>query len=87
MNAELGKKKTCGCSCKRKTAQAATGGATGDGLDRATEYHRIIESFDVLSVPRDIQALVREALDSKHWDWFQNCDGCTCVSEMYWPTK
>ncbi|MEI8352114.1 MAG: hypothetical protein WCG36_07365, partial [bacterium] len=87
MNDERGKKKTYGCSCKRKTAQAAPGGATGDELDRATEYHRIIESFDVLNVPRDIQALVREALDSKSWDWFQNCDGCTCVSEMYWPTK
>jgi len=56
-------------------------------LDRQTEYHRVIESFDVLSVPEGIQALVREALDSPLWDWFENCDGCTCVSEFYWPTK
>ncbi|MEI6787713.1 MAG: hypothetical protein WCL49_04455 [bacterium] len=87
MNDEQDKKRTCGCSCKRKTAQATPGGATEGGLDRATEYHRIIESFDVLNVPRDIQVLVREALDSKSWDWFTKCDGCTCVSEMYWPTK
>jgi len=86
MNTELLKKPPCGCSGKRKTPQEATGGATRDGLDRA-EYHRIIESFDVLSVPRDIQVLIREALDSKSWDWFKECDGCTCVSEMYWPTK
>ena len=87
MNDERNKKKSCGCCCKGKTAQEAAGGATGDGLDRATEHHRIIESFDVLSVPHDIQVLVREALDSTKWDWFKDCDGCTCVSEMYWPTK
>ena len=56
------------------------------GLDRATERHRIIESFDVLSVPADIQSLIREALDSDKWDWFRDCDGCTGVSEIYWPT-
>ena len=62
MNVE---RRACGCSGKRKGGQEAAGGAIGAGLDRATEYHRIIESFDVLSVPRDIQALVREALESK----------------------
>jgi hypothetical protein len=56
------------------------------GLDRQTEYARIIESFDVLNVPKDIRALIREALDSDKWDWFRDCDGCTGVSEMYWPT-
>ena len=63
------------------------GKGTSGGLDRRVEYHRIIESFDVFSVPADIQALVREALDSDQWDWFTDCDGCTGVSEMYWPTK
>jgi hypothetical protein len=56
-------------------------------LDRETERRRVIESFDVLSVPEDIQALIREALDSDKWDWFKDCDGCTGVSEIYWPTK
>jgi hypothetical protein len=79
--------KTCVCHGKQRMTQKASGEAIGDGLDRATEYHRIIESFDVLSVPRDIQVLIREALDSKSWDWFKDCDGCTCVSEMYWPTQ
>jgi len=51
-----------------------------------TEYKRIIESFDVLNVPAGIRVLVREALDSDKWDWFRDCDGCTCVSEEYWPT-
>ena len=55
-------------------------------LDRATERRRIIVSFDVLNVPADVQALVREALDSDKWDWFKDCDGCTAVSEIYWPT-
>jgi hypothetical protein len=52
-----------------------------------TEYHRIIESFEVLNVPLAVRVLVREALDSRAWDWFKDCDGCTGVSEMYWPTK
>ena len=56
------------------------------GLDRATERRRIEESFDVFSVPADIQALIVEALDSPAWDWFRDCDGCTAVSEVYWPT-
>ena len=56
------------------------------GLDRAKEYRRVIESFEVLDVPADIQALIREALDSSLWDWFRDCDGCTGVSEVYWPT-
>ena len=87
MRDECQKKPHCGCSGNLKSDQKATGGATGGGLDRATEYHRIIESFDVLNVPRDIQVLIREALESKSWDWFKDCDGCTCVSEMYWPTQ
>ena len=31
-------------------------------LDRETERRRMIESFDVLNVPKDIQGLIREAL-------------------------
>ena len=46
----------------------------------------VIESFNVLNVHEDIQALIREALDSDKWDWFTDCDGCTAVSEVYWPT-
>jgi len=56
------------------------------GLDRETERRRILESFNVLNVPAGIQAEIREALDSDLWDWFRDCDGCTAVSEMYWPT-
>ena len=56
------------------------------GLDRATERRRIEDSFDVFNVPGDIQALIVEALDSDKWDWFRDCDGCTAVSEVYWPT-
>ena len=62
------------------------GKGCSEGLERDTERRRIIESFDVLSIPADIQALVVEALDSDKWDWFRDCDGCTCVSEIYWPT-
>jgi hypothetical protein len=56
------------------------------GLDRKMERDRIIDSFAVLNVPEDVQGLIMEALDSDRWDWFKDCDGCTGVSEMYWPT-
>ena len=56
------------------------------GLSRKVELDRILISFDVLAVPADIRALIIEALDSKLWDWFTDCDGCTFVSEIYWPT-
>ena len=62
------------------------GKGRSDGLDRETEWRRISQSFDLFSVPDDIQALIREALDSDKWDWFRDCDGCTGVSEIYWPT-
>jgi hypothetical protein len=84
---ELVGRKGCGCCGGGNGGQAATGGANGTGLDRKVERNRIIESFDVLSIPKDVQALIREALDSRDWDWFEDCDGCTAVSEMYWPTK
>jgi hypothetical protein len=62
------------------------GKGTSVGLDRKVEYRRIIDSFRVLNVPADVQTLVREALHSDKWDWFADCDGCTGVSELYWPT-
>ena len=55
-------------------------------LDRQREYRRIIDSFEVLDIPEDMRVEIREALDSDKWDWFRDCDGCTCVSEVYWPT-
>lgn len=56
------------------------------GLDRETERARIIRSFDVFSIPAPMRAEIREALESSLWDWFRDCDGCTAVSELYWPT-
>ena len=56
------------------------------GLSRKTEYERIVKSFDVFGIEEPIQAEIREALDSDLWDWFRDCDGCTAVSEVYWPT-
>ena len=67
--------------------QKAAGAPTSGGLDCETEYRRVIESFDVFSIPAPMRAEIREALDSPLWDWFKDCDGCTCVSEVYWPTK
>ena len=77
----------CGCVGERTRGRHGHDRPVRTGLDRQTEYHRIMESFDVLSVPANIQALIREALDSSLWNWFEDCDGCTGVSEIYWPTK
>jgi hypothetical protein len=56
-------------------------------LNRAEELKRILDSFDVLEIPGDVQKLVLQAVTDREWDWFKRCDGCTCVSEAYWPTK
>ncbi|MBU4459273.1 MAG: hypothetical protein KJ579_01795 [Verrucomicrobia bacterium] len=58
-----------------------------DAPTRSGERERIVASFATFSVPEWARAEILEALDSKEWDWFRDCDGCTCVSEAYWPTK
>ena len=54
---------------------------------RTRERQRIEDSFLVYEVGEEAQGWIREALDSSAWDWFVDCDGCTCVSELHWPTK
>ena len=55
--------------------------------DRHSERRRIEKSFTVFSLSPEHRALILEALDSERWDWWEDCDGCTGVSELYWPTK
>ena len=52
-----------------------------------SERRRIEKSFEVFSVSAEHRALILEALDSGEWDWFRDCDGCTAVSELHWPTQ
>lgn len=54
---------------------------------RDSERRRIEKSFDVFGLVSSDRALIREAMDSDAWDWFKDCDGCTAVSELHWPTK
>jgi len=54
---------------------------------REGERARIEKSFDVFGLSDEQCALIVEALDSEAWDWFRDCDGCTAVSELHWPTK
>jgi hypothetical protein len=56
-------------------------------LTRESERRRIEKSFEVFHVSEEQQALIREALDSDRWDWFRDCDGCTGVSDLHWPTR
>jgi len=55
-------------------------------LTRAGERERIEKSFDVFGLGPRERAEILEAMDSTDWDWFRHCDGCTAVSELYWPT-
>ena len=52
-----------------------------------SERRRIMKSFEVFIVSEEHRALILEALDSGEWNWFMDCDGCTAVSELHWPTK
>ncbi|MBU4459192.1 MAG: phospholipase [Verrucomicrobia bacterium] len=64
-----------------------SGEQRAESVARMAERRRIVASFKVFGVPREEQAEILEAIDSPAWDWFRDCDGCTCVSESYWPTK
>lgn len=61
--------------------------AAHDTVTREGERERILSSFEVFEVPPHMQAEILEALDSGEWDWFRDCDGCTGVSELHWPTR
>ncbi len=65
-----------GCGCGR--------GKVGS---REEERARIVESFGVFSLGDRERTEILEALDSGLWDWYADCDGCTLVSEVYWPNK
>ncbi len=86
----------CGCACIDYDAEIRDGCNSKVGVTTPVppeqitpmgERNRIVESFDVLNIPQQIRAEILDALDSPLWNWFHDCDGCTCVSEMYWPTK
>ena len=56
--------------------------------DKWHEYKRIIGSFSLLDIGETEQQEILEALhDETEWDWWEDCDGCSCVSEPGWPTK
>ena len=59
----------------------------GPHTPRAVERARILASFETFSVPDWARRDILEALDSPEWNWFEDTDGCTCVSEVYWPNK
>ena len=54
---------------------------------RQGERARIEKSLEVFGLSTKHRGLILEALDSGEWDWFRDCDGCTAVSELHWPTK
>jgi len=56
-------------------------------VTKESERARIEKRFDVFRLDLRQRGLILEALDSDAWDWFEDCDGCTAVSELHWPTK
>lgn len=60
---------------------------TDEAKLRKRERDRIVESFVVLSIPLRERAEILEAINSDKWDWYKDCDGCTAVTEVYWPNK
>jgi hypothetical protein len=71
----------------RRTSDLGRRTSVRAALSREAERRRIVASFKVFNVPPAERAEILEAVDSKAWDWFVDCDGCTCVSESFWPTK
>jgi len=48
------------------------------------EYTRMLLAIALYNPPPDIAHDIKEAYDSKDWRW-QDCDGCTAVSELHSP--
>ena len=71
-------KRLCGCGGGHDLNKCGT---------REQERARIVDSFDVFGIGQRERAEILEALDSAKWDWYRDCDGCTLVSEVYWPNK
>ena len=70
--------KACGCGGGDNSAKCGT---------KEQERTRIVESFGVFGLGERERSEILEALDSDKWDWYEECDGCTLVSEVYWPNK
>jgi len=52
------------------------------------EYRRIVGSFDFYELDEATREEIAECLhDEASWDWYEDCDGCTAVSEPGWPSK
>ena len=68
----------CGCGGGDDPAKRGT---------KEQERARIVESFGVFGLGERERGEILEALDSDKWDWYRDCDGCTLVSEVYWPNK
>jgi len=71
-------KRLCGCGGGDEPAKCGT---------KEQERVRIVESFDVFGLGDRARGDILEALDSDLWDWYRDCDGCTMVSEIFWPNK
>ena len=48
------------------------------------EYQRMLLMIVLYDVPKDISDKVKEAYDSKEWDW-NLCDGCSSSTELHSP--
>lgn len=56
--------------------------------DKWVQYDKIIDSFDFYNVPIEEEQWILQALhDDETWDWYEECDGATCVSEPGWPVS
>jgi hypothetical protein len=51
------------------------------------EYARIRRSLRFFDLPANAAQEILECLHSTEWNWYEDCDGCTGVSEPGWPSK
>lgn len=62
---------------------------TAPRTTKEKELRRIRLSYTCFDIPLWLREKLEEAVSSTNskWDWYKDCDGCTCVSEMYWRSK
>jgi ribonucleoside-triphosphate reductase len=66
---------------------AASLRGSGWPIAKIAEYRRIVKSFDFFTLPDEYRKEILECLHDPAWDWWEESDGCTAVSEPGWPSK
>ena len=54
--------------------------------DRKRMENVLVDRVNLGLIKADVKYYILDSYQDEVWDW-KTSDGCTCVTEVYWPTK